>query len=87
MSQVLRERAIGTLTAGMSTGAIARELNVHFSIQRRFGEFGSTSNLPNNRRPSVTTPAQDLHILLLHLREHLRSATRTSDETENYFCL
>ncbi len=31
MSQVLRERAIGMLTAGMSTKAVACELNVHVS--------------------------------------------------------
>ncbi len=30
MSQVLRDRAIGMLTAGMSTRAVARELNVNF---------------------------------------------------------
>ncbi len=43
--QVLRERAIGMLTPGMSTRAVARELNVHFStinrLQRCFREFGS----------------------------------------------
>ncbi len=64
MSQVLREHAIGMLTAGMSTKAVAHELNVNFStiscLQRRFREFGSTSNRPHNRRPRVTTPAQDL---------------------------
>ncbi len=64
MSQVLRERAIGVLTAGMSTSARARELNVHFStisrLQRRFREFGSTSYRPHNRRPRVTTPAKIL---------------------------
>jgi transposase len=31
MSQVLKGRAIGVLTAGMSTRAVARELDVHFS--------------------------------------------------------
>ncbi len=39
-SQVLRERDIGMLTAGMSTRAVARELNIHFStisrLQSRF---------------------------------------------------
>ncbi len=62
MSQVLRECAIGMLTAGMSTRAVAHEFNVHFStisrLQRCFREFGSTSNRLHNRRPRATTPAQ-----------------------------
>ncbi len=80
MSQVLRARAIGMLTAGMSTRAVACELNVHFStisqLQRHFREFGSTSNRPQNRRP-----AQDLHIQHLPLQNCLRPATRTAAAT------
>lgn len=82
MSQVLRECAVDMLTAGMSTRAVARELNVHSStisrLQRHFREFGSTSNRPQNRRPRVTTPAQDLHIQHVHLHDRLRPATRTA---------
>ncbi|ROL41031.1 Transposable element Tcb2 transposase [Anabarilius grahami] len=73
MSQVLRERAIGMLTAGMSTRAVARELNVHFStircLQRRFREFGSTSNRPHNHRPLCRR--NRLEWANAHIRWHL----------------
>ncbi len=38
---ILRERAIGMLTAGMSTRAVARELNAHFlhkAVSKRVSE-------------------------------------------------
>ena len=42
MSQILRVRAIDMVTAGMSTRAVAREVNVNFSTIRS-----------HNRRPRV----------------------------------
>ncbi len=64
MSQVLREHAIGILTAGMSTRAVACELNVNFStishLQRASQRSWQYSNRPHNRRAHVTTPATGL---------------------------
>ena len=57
------EGAIGMLTAGMSSIAVARECNVNFSIisrlQHCFREFGSISNWPYNRRPRVRHSVSD----------------------------
>ena len=45
------------------------------------GQFDGTSNQPHSRISCVTTPVQDLHIRLLHLRDCLRPASQTTDET------
>ncbi len=84
MSQVLRERAIGMLTAGMSTRAVVRELNVHFStisrLQRRFREFVSIQpalqpqTTCNHTSPGPPHPASSL-------QDRLRPATRTAAAT------
>ncbi len=82
LCELLSPRFVSPMrTAGMSTRDVACESNVNFStisrLQRRFREFGSTIN----RRPRVTTPAQDLHIQHLHLQDGLRPATLTAAAT------
>ncbi|MEQ2241669.1 hypothetical protein ILYODFUR_027699 [Ilyodon furcidens] len=85
MSQVMWERAIGMLDAGMSTRAVAARLNVHYRtigrLRVRFQQTGTTANQPHPRRPRGTTPAQDHHIRLVHLHDQLRPATHTANET------
>jgi hypothetical protein len=67
MSQVLRERAIGMLTAGMSTRAVARECYVHFStiscLQRRCREF---VGIFSRNRESVWSPPHNSDNYLLN---------------------
>lgn len=66
MSQVLRQRAIGMLSAGTSTKAVARELNAQTisHLQRRLREFGSIFNRPNHFREELT----DLCASLIYTR-------------------
>jgi hypothetical protein len=77
MSQVLMEPGIGMLTAGMSTRAVARQFSVHFS----------TIPMSFSRISQYIQTASQLHIRLHYLRDRLRPATQTADETEEYFCL
>ena len=84
MFQVLREHAVGMLTAGMFTRAVAREYNVNFStisrLQRHFRDFGSTTNQPqlhitcNHASPGPPHQASSL-------AESTRPATLSADET------
>ncbi len=89
MSQVLRELAIGMLTAGMSTRAVARELYVHFStigrLQRRFREFGSTSNRPHNCRHNIyLTYKHNIFLKYIHVCVCIYTDTINIHSTHTY---
>jgi transposase len=80
MSQVLRERAFGMLTAGVSTRAVARELNVHFSVWQYIQPASQPQTTCDHSTPGpshlASSPA-----------DCLRPATWTADKTEVYFSL
>ena len=85
LRQNQRERAIGMLTGGMSQRRVARNLGVHVStisrLWSRYDETGSTVDRPRAPRPRVTTPQQDRHIRLQHLRNRFLPATVTAAQT------
>ncbi len=83
MSQVLRERAIGMLTAGMSTRAVPVNwmfISLHKPSPKVVSEnLASTSTGLTTADHGLTTPAQDLHIQ--HLQDRLRWDNRTAAAT------
>ena len=79
-----RERAVGMLQAGSRVGDVARRFRVHPStinrLRQRFHLKGSTSERPKSGQPRVTTPRDDRHIRVMHLRDRFRTATDTVSE-------
>jgi transposase len=82
LSEDQRNNAIGRLHAGETKTHVSRVLNVSQSnISRlwdRYQQQGSTHDRPWSGRPRVTTPAQDRHIRLRHLRDRFTTATSTA---------
>ena len=74
--------AIDRLQPGETQTHVSRMLNVSQSnISRfwdRYQQQGSTHDRPRSGRPRVTTPAQDRHIRLRHLRDRFTTATSTA---------
>ena len=85
LTSVDRERAIGMLQSNTPPAEVARHFRVsHTTILRlreRFQMTGATADRPRSGRPPVTTPEQDWHIRLTHLRQRRRPATVTARET------
>lgn len=80
-----RNRAIGLMEAGVSCREVARRMNCASSTITRLLQRHAATNCTDDRRrsgrPRVTTPGQDRHIRLQHLRDRFRTAVQTATET------
>ena len=79
-----RERTVGMLQAGSWVGDVARRFCVHPStisrLRQRFHLTENTSDRPRIGQPPFTTPCDDRHIRVMHLRDRFRTATDTASE-------
>jgi transposase len=86
LTQAHRDQIIGMLRAGRNQSATAREYGVSQStvsrLAARYRETGSTRDRPRSGRPRETSPHQDRHIVLGHLRNRFLTAAETAGVTE-----
>ncbi len=84
LSEAERMRAIGMVDAGQNYSAVARFFNCSQptirNLIQRYQQTGSANDRPRPGAERVTTPAQDRYIVLSHLRDRLRTASRTARE-------
>ncbi len=80
-----RQQAVTLLLQGAIQADVARRLVVNqctiHRLWRRLRENGTTADRPRSGRPRVTTPADDRHIRLQHLRDRFRTADETALQT------
>jgi len=86
LSQGQRHHALGLAEGGVPITQIAQRMGcTRRTIQRlieRQQETGSVDDRPRPGRERVTTPGQDRHIRLMHLRDRFRTAAQTARETQ-----
>jgi len=69
------------LEVGVNQAVVAREFGVHRStISRLQSKFRETNTVADRPRAGVTTLRQDRTIRLMHLRNRIKTATRTASE-------
>lgn len=82
LTAIERERAVGMVQQGASHADVARRFNcARITVTRlmqRLRQTDRTTDRPRSGRPPVTTPAEDRHIRVLHLRNRSITATSTA---------
>ena len=85
LSEADRNFCLGLIQAGVGIRQAARQLNCYPStvsrLLERVQQTGSTRDRPRTGQPRVTTPAQDRHIVLSHLRNRFLPAAETARAT------
>lgn len=85
LSEADRNFCLGLIQAGVGIRDAARRLNCCPStitrLLQRFQNTGSVRDRPRTGQPRVTTPAQDRHIVLSHLRNRFLPAAETARAT------
>ena len=73
------------LNSNVPSADVARHFGVSpatiIRLRDRQQQTGATADRPRSGRPRVTTPGQNRHIRLMHLRQRFRPATLTARET------
>ena len=84
LSQLDRSRAIALILQGRSQRDVAQQFGVHEStisrLVQRLRATGRLSDRPRSGHPRVTMQRQDRCIRLVHLRNRLRTVTKTARE-------
>jgi len=84
LSNEQHAHAVGMLEAVVNPAVVAREFGVHRStvsrLQSKFRETNTVADRPRAGQPRVTTLRQDRTIRLMHLRNRLKTASRTASE-------
>uniref|UniRef100_A0A8C4Q1X5 Transposase IS30-like HTH domain-containing protein n=1 Tax=Eptatretus burgeri TaxID=7764 RepID=A0A8C4Q1X5_EPTBU len=85
LSRDQRQCALGMLQGGLSYREVARHLGCsHQTISAQVDRdtlYNSADDRPRSGRPRVTTARQDRQMVLSHLRDRFRPASRTAAET------
>ena len=80
-----RLHAIGMLESGDTQRVVAQRLGCSqvtiCNLATRYRDTNAAADRQRSGRPRVTTRAEDRYILLTHLRDRFRPATRTAAET------
>ena len=94
LNTVQRYEAQALIRIGSSHREVARRFNCHHStidrLADRYHETNSVQDQPRSKRPTITNPRQDQHVMLAHAHNRFLTAASTvnnnnKNKNKNYF--